>query len=276
MKKSFLVLVVLVVATPLRAGVIALIIDDIGYGFDRGMRAAKLDPAVTLSLLPDAPDSQTLAVALRHMGREIMLHMPMQSVQREGPFEPVVLRNDMSRDEFQRSVIEALVKFPGVAGLNNHMGSLLTRDQRYMGWLMEVLRAYNHIYFVDSRTDRQTVAEQVARHYRLATTRRDVFLDNGDPAAPGPVWAELRRLERLASSRGFALGIGHPHPVTLAVLEKGIPWLRAKGHTIVPVSEYIAAKESQSCPECSSPSLKLVKNSKRSPSSTCCAGPVLR
>ncbi len=274
-KRLYILVVLWLMSTPLRAGVIALIIDDIGYGFDRGLRAARLDPAITLSILPDAPDSQKLAVALRRMGREIMLHMPMQAEHGSYRLESVVLRAGMDKAAFQHAVIDALARFPGVAGLNNHMGSLLTRDPQQMGWLMEVLRAYGHLYFVDSRTDRRTVAEQVARDYRLGTTRRDVFLDNGE-ISTASVWSELRRLEGLARNNGFALAIGHPHPETLAVLREGIPWLRAKGHTIVPVSEYIAAKESQSCPECSSPSLKLVKNSKRSPSSTCCGGPVSR
>ena len=274
-KRLYMLVVLWLMSTPLQAGVIALIIDDIGYGLDRGLKAARLDPAITLSILPDAPDSQKLAVALRRMGREIMLHMPMQAEHRSYRLEPVVLRASMDKAAFQHAVIDALARFPGVAGLNNHMGSLLTRDPQQMGWLMEVLRAYGHLYFVDSRTDRRTVAEQVARDYRLDATRRDVFLDNGE-ISTASVWSELRRLEGLARNNGFALAIGHPHPETLAVLREGIPWLRAKGHTIVPVSEYIAAKESQSCPECSSPSLKLVKNSKRSPSSTCCGGPVLR
>ncbi len=275
MRRLIHLFIVLLTISPLHAGTIALIIDDIGYNYSRGLQAARLDPAITLSLLPDAPESQRLAVELRRMGRELMLHIPMQAEYTGSALEPVVLRADMARREFQRSLIDTLARYPGVSGVNNHMGSLLTRQPRQMGWLMQVLRAYNNLYFVDSRTDKRTVAEQVARRHRLAVTRRDVFLDNGE-ISRGTVWAEVERLERLARQRGFALAIGHPQPVTLAVLKEAIPWLRARGHTIVPVSEYIASKESIPCPECSSPSLKLVKNSKPSPSSTCCAAPVLR
>ncbi len=274
-KRLIHLFIVLLTISPLHAGTIALIIDDIGYNYSRGLQAAQLDPAITLSILPDAPESQRLAAKLRRMGRELMLHIPMQADYTGSALEPVVLRADMERREFQRSLIEALARYPGISGVNNHMGSLLTREPQQMGWLMQVLRAYGHLYFVDSRTDKRTVAEQVARQHQLAVTRRDVFLDNGE-ISHATVWSQLKRLEKLARRSGFALAIGHPYPITLAVLKEGIPWLRSKGHTIVPVSEYIAAKESIPCPECSSPSLKLVKNSKRSPSSTCCGEPVLR
>jgi len=265
----------LLTASPVQAGKIALIIDDIGYSYAAGMKAARLDPAITLSILPDAPEAERLGQALYDMDRELMLHLPMEAQNREGALEPVVLNSRMDRLVFQRAVLVALRKLPWVKGVNNHMGSALTRQPEPMGWLMQVLRALDGMYFVDSRTDRRTVAEQVARRHQLAVTRRDVFLDNGD-FTRASVWAEVKRLEKLADRNGFALAIGHPNRVTLGVLKEAIPWLRAQGHTIVQVSQYIKAKESSPCPACLSPSLKLVKNSKQSPSSTCCDEPVLR
>lgn len=276
LKLFYRILIAFSVTVPsAQAGTIALIIDDIGYSYSAGIRAARLDPAVTLSILPDAPEAEKLGQTLYDMGRELMLHLPMEARNRDAAIEPVVLNSRMERLVFQRAVLVALRRLPWVKGVNNHMGSLLTCRKEQMGWLMQVLRALDGMYFVDSRTDRRTVAEQVARRYQLDVARRDVFLDNGD-FTRRTVWSELKRLEKLARNKGFALAIGHPHRVTLQVLEEAIPWLRAKGHTIVPVSQYIKAKESLPCPECLSPSLKLVKNSKRLPLSTCCGEPVLR
>jgi polysaccharide deacetylase 2 family uncharacterized protein YibQ len=265
-------LVVLIPAS--HAGVIAIIIDDIGYSYPAGLKAARLHPQITLSILPDAPEARRLAKKAAEMGRELMLHLPMQSTNAQ-PAEPRVLSLDMGRAEFERTVLRFMHRFPEVSGVNNHMGSLLTRHPGHMGWLMETLQQRDNLFFVDSRTDKRTVAQRIAQEYHLQNTRRDVFLDDGEPG-PAVIWGELKKLHHLARTRGFALAIGHPHATTLKVLQKGIPWLEAKGHTIVSVSRYIKAKESQPCPECSSPSLKLVKSSKPLPSSTCCAERVLR
>ncbi|HFD87344.1 MAG TPA: divergent polysaccharide deacetylase family protein [Gammaproteobacteria bacterium] len=270
----FYSLLFLLFASSSQAGVIAIVIDDIGYNYAAGIKAAHLHPNITLSILPDAPEARRLAKKAYAMGRELMLHLPMQSVNAQST-EPVVLNLDMDKATLERTVLHYLQHFPEVSGVNNHQGSLLTRHPGHMAWLMEALQSRDGLFFVDSRTDKRTVAERTARDYHLKNTRRDVFLDDGDITCTS-VWGQVKKLHRLASRHGYALAIGHPHATTLSVLKKAIPWLEKKGDIIVTVSRYINAKELRQCPECSSPSLKLVKSSKLLPSSTCCVGPILR
>jgi polysaccharide deacetylase 2 family uncharacterized protein YibQ len=53
---------------------------------------------------------------------------------------------------------------------------------------------------------------------------------------------EFRRLKKLARLRGFAVGIGHPYPETLTLLETEIPKLAAEGFELISISRYIELK----------------------------------
>ena len=52
------------------------------------------------------------------------------------------------------------------------------------------------------------------------------------------------RLLALASTRGAAVAIGHPHPETLAVLQEEVPKAKALGYEFVPVS-YLLDREGE-------------------------------
>jgi polysaccharide deacetylase 2 family uncharacterized protein YibQ len=73
--------------------------------------------------------------------------------------------------------------------------------------------------------------------------RRDVFLDPDRQAET--VQREFERLKDLARKNGAAVGIGHPFPSTLALLEREIPKLNDEGIELVSISELILRYESQ-------------------------------
>ena len=105
-----------------------------------------------------------------------------------------------------------------------------------MQWLMQVL-ARNQLYFVDSRTDKGTVAAEAAREARLPHLSRQVFLDNNrDPTA---IAERFERLIVLARKRGLAVGIGHPYPETIEFLARALPQLRHRGLQLALVSEVV-------------------------------------
>ncbi len=251
---------------------LAVIIDDLGYSVDAARRAVALPAAVTLSLLPDAPHSAEVYRLLARSDHELMLHLPMQSVHGTAPREPVQFTQGLGRTGTIVRLAHLLARYPAVRGVNNHQGSLLTQRSAPMRWLMRGLRDFGGLYFVDSRTHRATVAERVAAELGVPHTRRDVFLD-AEPHDPQAFARALRELARLAATRGTAVAIAHPHRESLAALAQALPRLAARGFRIVPVSAIIQRQEETTCPECSSPLLRVVKNWRPSPSSTCCGGP---
>ncbi|HHQ13449.1 MAG TPA: divergent polysaccharide deacetylase family protein [Chromatiales bacterium] len=130
-----------------------------------------------------------------------------------------------------------LRSIPYLDGVNNHMGSLLTRHPGHMAWLMSELRRRGGLFFVDSYTTPASVALQMAREAGVPATRRDVFLDT-DPSIDA-IEKEFERLKALARKHGDAVAIGHPYDETLDYLERALPRLRAEGIELVSVSDVI-------------------------------------
>ncbi len=224
---------------------LALIIDDLGDHWNYGRRAVELPGAVTYAVLPHTPYGRRLAEMANVTGREVMLHQPMQAINGKA-MGPGGLSLDMTHEEFVRTLRDNLRAVPHVSGVNNHMGSLLTRHPGHMQWLMEELHEQGNLYFVDSRTSRQSVAPQLASESGLPTTQRNVFLDHDRDMAA--IERQFDEAVSQARSVGSSVLIGHPYPETLAFLEQRLPDLAAEGVRLVPVSAVIAYRKGWRAP----------------------------
>ncbi len=215
---------------------ISIIIDDLGDLHQKGLRAVHLPGKVTYAFLPHTPYSKLLARTAHHLGKEVMVHMPMESM---GNLQlgrgGLTLR--MTRQEFTQTLKTGIATVPHASGLNNHMGSLLTRHPGHMQWLMTTLKEMGPFYFIDSRTTNQTVALQLARENQIPARQRDIFLD--DDASPAAVAEQFKRLIKQAKKNGSAVAIGHPYDATLTLLEEQLPRLETLGLKLVPISELL-------------------------------------
>ncbi len=222
---------------------ISIIIDDLGYRRLDGLRAIELPGPIAYAVLPHTPYGTRLATIAFQLDKEVLLHVPMES-DVDKALGPGALTNAMSREQFQ-SVLEAgLASVPHASGLNNHMGSALTRKSRPMGWVMEWMRKNGELYFVDSVTSAESIALRSARAAGLRAIARDVFLD---PVADSAiVRRQFLRLVELARVQGTALAIGHAYPETLSVLRGVLLKPSHFGVELVSVRELIARREGAS------------------------------
>ncbi len=216
--------------------IVAIIIDDIGY--DRHLAAAfiELDIPLTLSILPYGPFSFKLAAKARAKGHEVMLHLPMEP--NEYPVVdpgPGALLSKMSPDEMIIQLEANLDQIPGLKGVNNHMGSLLSTSPERMRQIFSILKKRG-LYYVDSRTTAETVARPSARLLQLPFAERDIFIDHFEDQAF--IQGQLKQLIKRAQRQGYAVGIAHPHATTLAVLKQFLPELTAAVE-LVPASMVI-------------------------------------
>ena len=124
----------------------------------------------------------------------------------------------------------------GYVGINNHMGSRFTRSIAGMAVVMQELRRRG-LLFLDSKTINDSVGDRMATEYGVPHVDRDIFLDNDMDS--GAVDQMLLELERVARERGYAIGIGHPHPGTLDALMRWLPTLEARGFELVPISTIV-------------------------------------
>ena len=216
---------------------IAIIIDDLGYHLANGERALRLPGTVSFSFLPGGPATRRLAEQAHELGKEILLHLPLQAHQDEARAEPSEIHIDMGRARVGLAFEDALAAVPHVIGVNGHRGSLLTRHPGHMQWLMEEIRQRGDLFFIDSYTHHGSVALQIARENGVAAIKRDVFLD--PDRAPETVAREFERMKQLARKRGHVVAIGHPHPETLDLLERQLPKLADEGFELVSVTELL-------------------------------------
>ena len=219
---------------------IAIIIDDLGYGLAAGERALALPGPVAYAVLPATPRGKALAEIAHANGREVLLHLPLQSATQQETDEPGGILLDMTRAQFAHTFAEDFESVPHAVGINNHRGSLLTRHPGHMAWLMEEIQHRGDLFFVDSYTTHESIALRLAHEAGVPAVRRDVFLD--PDRAPGTLEREFSRLKMLARQRGFAVGIGHPYPETLTMLESELPKLADEGFELVSISTYIMLK----------------------------------
>ncbi|MCG7198509.1 divergent polysaccharide deacetylase family protein [Marinobacter pelagius] len=211
---------------------IAIIIDDMGHNLQEGRRLVNMDQPLTLAFLPYRRFTEQLATLAHRQNKEIMLHAPMANTQNfslgAGGLTP-----DMDEHTLSQTLRRSLQSIPFVSGVNNHMGSLLTQKLEAMDWVMRELDKYP-VYFVDSRTIASSVASDVANAYQIPSLTRDVFLDHEQTEEF--VDRQFKLLIKRAKENGSAVGIGHPHKVTVDYLEKHLPLLDQQGIAIATVS----------------------------------------
>ncbi len=213
-----------------------IIIDDLGYELDAGQRAVALPGKINLAVLPHTPNGPEIARLGMAAGKEIMLHAPMTSLRKLPPGKGV-LTPFMREEELRRTLARCLDSTPGVRGVNNHMGSLLTSRREPMTWVMEELAARG-LYYVDSRTTGGTVAAVVANERGVPALSRSVFLDNEIDGTA--IHYRFKEFLDVADAEGIAVAIGHPHPETLAYLRRQLPRLEGQGYQLKLASEVLA------------------------------------
>jgi len=241
--------------------VISIIIDDLGSNNPRHEQVVRLPGAIACSFLPMNDATVRLAKLAHSYNKEILLHIPMESVNRN-PMGPGGLSLDMTKREFLWTMQRDLASVPHVSGINNHMGSLLTRHPGHMVWLMKEMKRNGKLFFVDSRTTNASVAMKVAVQEGVPSMQRDIFLDH-DPDI-NSIRKQFLRLISRAHNKGTALAIGHPYPNTVKVLREMLPQLEKMGVRLVPLSELLKfkSKRQKTWQALLSHSQKAVKNSK--------------
>jgi polysaccharide deacetylase 2 family uncharacterized protein YibQ len=221
---QLIILLTLLSITPLataKNAQVAIIIDDIGY---RKSDAAvlTLPGAITFAILPHTPYGKRLAI-------------PMEA-ENGKKLGPGALTVKMNEESIRHQLALAFAEIPFAIGINNHMGSKLTKLYNPMMWTMRFLKERDLI-FIDSVTTNKTKAEHIALQVGVPTTHRQIFLDN--ELTTDYIDQQFMQLIEHAQQYKSVVAIAHPHPETIAALNRLIPLLAALDIDLVPVSSLI-------------------------------------
>lgn len=207
---------------------LTIVIDDLGENRKAAQSLLELSIPVTCAIWPFSRFAAETAQAAHKAGREVLIHEPMEPIQ--SPFikaGPDALMLSMNRETLVATLKASIPKVPHASGLNNHMGSRLTRNQQASSWVAETLGP-SGLFALDSLTTPDSVFYREARKKGLPAYRRAVFLDDG-PRTVQSVLKELKRAEQIAHTKGQAIAIGHPHPETIKALQQ---WAAEREPTI--------------------------------------------
>jgi polysaccharide deacetylase 2 family uncharacterized protein YibQ len=233
--RLFLISCLLYISFCVQASQVALIIDDMGNN-KQDAAAFALPSNVTFAILPNKPLSKLFSKRATAQQREVMLHMPMESLAGNNQ-EKNVLLSSMAPIQIIQMLKIALSTVPDAVGVNNHMGSKLTQLTLPMSVTMEFLFEQG-LFFVDSRTTKFSKAEVIAKQNGVLSTKRNVFIDH--TPSPKQIDKQFQRLIRLSKKHGYAVGIAHPYPQTIEYLKVHLQTLQQHGISLVKLSDILS------------------------------------
>lgn len=212
---------------------LVFVIDDIGYHLKEEKRMTLLKDKVTYAILPLLPYSKHFGNLGKKNGAEVILHMPLETVDGTIPGRGLITRG-MSKSEVLDMINRDLSSVPNHTGSNNHMGSLGTANPELMRIILQDIKERG-LFYLDSFTTPDSVVVPIARELGVPVLKRDVFLDNID--AKQAIRDQIKQLKSIARKKGYAIGIGHYRENTLEVLIQDIPAMEREGFEIVSLAD---------------------------------------
>jgi polysaccharide deacetylase 2 family uncharacterized protein YibQ len=215
---------------------LAIVIDDWGYPSPYSAEFLSMDIPLTAAVIPHETASQRHLEQAKAAGFDVLVHLPMEP----GNAQLVtsgMITVDMETAEVSTLTREALRGLPGVVGVNNHMGSKATEDERVVQAVLEVM-AEEGLLFLDSRTSSNSVAAAIATQLGVPTLENAVFLDG--EADEEYIRGQLLYAARQAQRNGAAVAIGHLRPKTAQAIQKTLPELEQMEIELVRISELVA------------------------------------
>ncbi|MFC5529215.1 divergent polysaccharide deacetylase family protein [Cohnella yongneupensis] len=219
---------------------IAIVIDDFGNGMKGTEQMLQLPIKITVAVMPFLPTTKQDAEAAYNKGHDVIVHLPMEPMHgKRSWLGPGAITTDLSDAEIRKRVEAAIDDVPHAIGMNNHMGSKATKDERVMRVVLQVCKDRG-LFFLDSRTSYRTVVPKVAAEVGVPTVHNNVFLD--DVYTQHHVLRQIVEVRKYLKDHERCIVIGHvgaPGMITSGALRDAIPGLKSEA-TFIPISKMIA------------------------------------
>ena len=183
-----------------------IVLDDGGHNLNHLQPFLNLDIPLTIAVLPELAYSKESALRIKNSGKTLILHQPMQAISLSTDPGPSAIMPGMSAEQIRSLLTKNLDSLGIKIGLNNHEGSLITADASAMKVVMEICKERG-MFFLDSRTNSQSVCKSVASEYGVKLYERNIFLDNTPNQAD--MIAMFKSGIEVAKKNGRVIMIGH-------------------------------------------------------------------
>ena len=190
---------------------LAIVIDDFG-SYDRsGVKTMlSIEAPITCAIMPNLDNSIIDMENAISSGKEIILHMPMESHVNlpSDWYGPVYIYNNDSPSDAIKKLESCLSSMKEAKGFNIHIGSGVSQNETLMKAIIDYAKEHN-LLFLDSRTHLNTICEKVANESNFVYLGRDEFLEPDHNKSYAGVKNHLLIGRDLALEKGYAIVIGH-------------------------------------------------------------------
>ncbi|MDF2659244.1 MAG: sugar deacetylase [Paenibacillus sp.] len=185
----------------------AIVIDDLGNNMAGTEEIVGMPFPITVAVMPFLPSSQKDAEAAHRNGHEVIVHLPMEPLKgNKSWLGPGAITCDLSDDDIRKRVHAAIDDIPHAIGINNHMGSKATVDERVMRVVLEVCRERG-LFFLDSHTNYRSVVSKLAKQIGVPCIENHLFLD--DVKSKMHVLNQIKLLQKHLREHEPCIAIGH-------------------------------------------------------------------
>jgi uncharacterized protein len=118
---------------------LAIVIDDFGNNMEATEEMLNLPIFITAAIMPFLSTIERDAELANEKGHEVIVHLPMEPKKgKKCWLGPGAITTDLSNEEIRKRVENVIANVPHAVGMNHHMGSKVTEDERAMRVVLEV------------------------------------------------------------------------------------------------------------------------------------------
>lgn len=206
---------------------VAIVIDDFGNNMKGTEQMLSLPIPLTIAIMPFLPSTRADAKAAHQKGYEVIIHMPMEPIKgKRSWLGPNAITTDLSDEEIRKRVELAVADVPHAVGMNNHMGSKVTADERVMRIILSVCKEYG-LFYLDSKTNSKSVVGKVAKDLDVPVIENHLFFD--DVYTSSHITKQAALLLSRVKQEPVTIAIGHvgpPGEITSNVIRSNISNLK--------------------------------------------------
>jgi polysaccharide deacetylase 2 family uncharacterized protein YibQ len=221
----------------LKQPIIAIIISGVGLSASSTAGVLKTTPEITIGLSPYATEINLLAKQFITLGHQVLMNIPLEPINYpiDDPGPYALLTSLSDKDNLDR--LDALAgRAHDIDGFYTMDNEKFSVDSNSVKPIIDEISKRDLILVYGGGPENNSIS-QLAASVSFPLIISDNIIDN-DITEEG-IADKLLKLEQLASKNGYAVGIAHPYPITVNLLEKWMTTFPSKGFKMVGIKEII-------------------------------------
>jgi len=222
---------------------LAIVIDDFGNNMKGTEDMLNLPVPITAAIMPFLPTSKEDAVRAHKKGHEVIVHLPLEPKKgKKSWLGPGAITTDLSDKEIRKRTKAAIESIPFAVGMNHHMGSKATEDERVMRIILDECLKHN-LFYLDSKTTGNSVVKKLAEEMHVPYLENNLFFDH--IYSNQHIVKQANKVANELDDQEKLIAIGHvgvSGPMVVNVLKEYIPIFQQEAD-IVPLSKLVDGYE---------------------------------